>query len=341
MKKCKLCKVNDADKKGSHMVPHFLLKRIDNADGERGRDRELGFVIQKDNTTSYFGRSLQPEKLEEVFGEVSDEEIKKNEIPSVVDNIFCSSCEKRLSIIETEYAKTLKKNSDIVYKSGCSSALGILFWMSVIWRMSIHRRYGTHLTLGEEENCRSILNRFLSHSIDSIDIKSMKSHKQLKRTSYKLMRAPNFSDNHATLLFFHPMFRNPYSLLIDEYILLFSLKGNFIQLKDFYGIKEELSQSPINKIETEEKILPIVEAKMREAISLITDKLANIKLSQIDKWLDKIHVQLGEEGTTMPAWIKKQVFEEITSDKKRIGRKYSKKDIEESILKVLSQFVKQ
>lgn len=341
MGKCKLCKVYEADKKGSHIVPHFLLKRIDNAEGEHGRDRELGFVIEEDDTKSYFGRSLQPEKLEEVFGEISDEEIKENEIPSVVDNIFCSSCEKRLSIIEAEYAKTLKNSSDSVYKSGCSTSIGLLFWMSVIWRMSIHRQYGTHLTSGEEETCRSILDRFLTHSIASIDKEGMKSHKLLNRISYKLMRTPNFTDNHTTLLFFNPMFRNPYSLLVDEYILLFSLKGNYIQLKDFYGIKDELSQSPINKVGTEEKILPIEKEKMEKAVLQIIDKVKNIKLSRIVKWLDEIHVKLGGEGSIMPAWIKQQIFDEITSDEKKIGKKYSKVDIKESILKVLSQFVKQ
>lgn len=34
MEKCNLCKENDADKKGSHIVPHFLLKRIENIEGK-------------------------------------------------------------------------------------------------------------------------------------------------------------------------------------------------------------------------------------------------------------------------------------------------------------------
>lgn len=341
MEKCKLCKINDADKKGSHIVPHFLLKRIDNVEGQRGRDHELGFVIGESDVQSYFGRSLQPEKLEEIYGEVSDEEIENNKILSVVDNKFCSSCEKRLSIIEAEYAKTLTNSSDTVYKSGCSSAVGLLFWMSVIWRMSIHKQYGTHLTTGEEETCRSLLNKYLPNSIDSIDIESMKSHKLLNRASYKLMRAPNYTDHHATCLFFHPLFRNPYSLLIDEYILLFSLKGNYIQLKDFYGVKDEIGKTPINKIGSDEKILPLTDEKMECVNSNIINKIKDLKLSQINKWLDRIHIKLGGQGRIMPSFIKKQIFDEITSDEKRLGRKYTLGDIAQSTFKILSQFAKE
>ena len=92
---------------------------------------------------------------------------------------------------------------------------------------------------------------------------------------------------------------------------------------------------------TEEKILPIEKEKMEKAILQIIDKVKDIKLSQIVKLLDEIHVSLGGEGSIMPGWIKQQIFDEITSDEKKIGRKYSKNDIRESIIKVLSQFVKQ
>jgi len=45
MDNCKLCKNKPADKKGSHIVPHFLLKRIENEEGKSERDYEIGFSI--------------------------------------------------------------------------------------------------------------------------------------------------------------------------------------------------------------------------------------------------------------------------------------------------------
>lgn len=340
MGKCLLCKINEADKKGSHIVPHFLLKRIDNLEGKKGRDYELGFVLEESDTKSYFGRSVQPEKLEEVFGGISEEDITRNRSISVVDNIFCSSCENRLAIIEAEYAHTLANSSNEVYRSGCKSEIGLLFWMSVVWRMSIHRQYGTWLTTGEEEICRRVLNRYLTTSISSIDVDKMKSDKDLKKVSYKLMRAPNYSDEHTTFLHFHPLFRYPYSILLDEYILLFSLKGNFVQLKDFYGMKDEIGQAPINKLGTDEKILPIAEDKMATVNLNAVNRIKDLKLSKINKWLDTIHIKLGGKGANMPASIKQQVFDEITSDEKKIGMKYTTKDIFTSIMKVLSKYAK-
>ena len=79
MKKCKLCNINEADKTNSHIVPHFLIKRIINVDNSNGRDKELGFKIGLDDINSFFGKSVLPEKLEEVYGEVTDDLIKNLE----------------------------------------------------------------------------------------------------------------------------------------------------------------------------------------------------------------------------------------------------------------------
>ena len=66
MKKCKLCKKNEADKKGSHIIPHFLMKRIDNEIGRKGRDMEVGFSVGEFDTIPYFGRSVLPEKINDI-----------------------------------------------------------------------------------------------------------------------------------------------------------------------------------------------------------------------------------------------------------------------------------
>src|SRR5512145_500874 len=107
MDKCKLCNKDDADKTGSHIVPYFLMKMIDNERGKKERGKELGFNIGELVTTSYFGQSVLPEKLTEIYGELSDTEIEDNKVPLIVDNFFCTDCESKLSQIENEYAKTL------------------------------------------------------------------------------------------------------------------------------------------------------------------------------------------------------------------------------------------
>ena len=44
--RCLLCKYREADKTGSHIIPSFLMKRI-NGDGQR--DHEVGFEKKETN----------------------------------------------------------------------------------------------------------------------------------------------------------------------------------------------------------------------------------------------------------------------------------------------------
>ena len=53
------------------------MKKIDNQKNKTGRDYELGFHLEPGSVKGYFGRNVQPEKLEEVYGELSDEELSQ------------------------------------------------------------------------------------------------------------------------------------------------------------------------------------------------------------------------------------------------------------------------
>ena len=341
MEKCSLCKVNDANQTGSHIVPHFLMKLIDNVDGKTERDVELGFVIEPFETHTYFGRGVQPEKLEELFGELSDEDLeqKKNR-PFIVDYLFCSQCEKRLSIIESEYSNSLKKISDVKYNSGFSSEIGLLFWMSVIWRISINNTSGQRLTKGENEIIRRLLDRTLKDSIKTIDVEKMKNQKDVQKIGYKLIRCPGYTKDSTSVMLFHPEFNKPYTLLLGEYLLFFSLKNNFIHYKtrNFFGLKDEVFLASLNQINTDESIFPISNDKMKNIHDGIIDKIKEIRLEFIDQFLNKLHVALGGLGNEMPIEIKKEVLEEVTSESKKAGWKYTLQDLRDSTLKVLKKY---
>jgi len=340
MEKCRLCKEKAADKKGSHIVPHFLLKRIENVEGKTDRDYELGFYIEEFDTKSYFGRAILPDKLEEIYGTLSDEEIEKNKHPLVVDNYFCSDCEKRLSVIESVYSKTLDTVDDGKYKSGISSDIGLLFWMSVFWRMSIHMRSGVKLTSGENETLRRILNRTLTQSLDSIDISQMESSKDLKKITYKLIRCPKFSDKNPTFLLFHPDFDKPYSLLIDEYIVFLSLKNNYVHYKtrEFFGIKNEIFDLTTNYVGTDEEISTISDDKLKTVNDAIIIKMKTLRMSHLDKFFNKLHVAAGGHGSVMPDEIRTQIMDELTSTEKKLGRKYTIQDLRDSTMKIMKKY---
>lgn len=340
MKNCLLCKENKANKKGSHIVPHFLLKRIENVDGKTGRDYELGFSIGEFNTDSHFGRAIQPEILEDVYGKLSDNEIEKNQHPLVVDYVFCSSCETRFSKIENEYSKTLKKYSEKEYDSGIPAELGFLFWASILWRMSINKKSGVQLTKNENEILRRVLNRCLTDTIATIDIKSMRTSKDLKKISYKLFRSPNYTDKHTTFLLLHPKFRNPYTLIINEFILLFSFKNNFNDylIKDCFGLKEDIFKAHTNQKKSNEIILPIGETFFLQLNTKLVNLMKTIRVLNLNLFFNRLHIAMGGVGKTMPEEIRKEIMEELTSEEKKLGRKYNISDLRNSTIKIMKKY---
>lgn len=336
MNKCILCKSNVADKSGSHIVPHFLLKRIENIDGKKGRDYELGYEIQEFDTKSHFGRAVSVDKLEETYGPLSDEEIENNKHPLVVDNIFCTECEKRLSVIEAAYATTLKKKHTQIYSSGLPVEISLLFWMSVLWRMSINKKSGVQLKSGENEFLRRVLNRYLKLEIKEINVSEIQKASDLKKVSYKILRAPDYSEKDFTLLLFDPRYKSPYSLLIDEFLLFFSFKSNYThsKSKEFYSFNAKIEDLPENKINSgEEQIYPLEDKYFANINQSIINKLRDQRAMHIERFLNRLHKSLGYPRLENN-W-KQKIYVEITSEEKKLGRKYTLEDLKKSVVKVL------
>ena len=334
MNKCKLCNKNNADKKGSHIVPHFLLKRIENIENKTGRDYELGFTIERLNSSSHFGRSVQPEKLEETYGELTDEDIEKNNHPLIVDNFFCSECEERFANIESLYSQTINIVDKNDYTSGINTSIGILFWSSILWRMSINGKSGVKLNSKNNELIRNILDSFLSKNIDQ---ELMGKSDLIKSISYKLIRFNDCKKEDPKWLLFHPEFENPLCLLIDEFILLFSLNGDFVDIDntDCFSINKEIINAPINKIGSIENISSLDNLTYKRLSLNLTEKMKNIYLDGLDDFLDEIHRKSKNYGLTMPKEIKQKILNEITSDEKKLGRKYNQEEILLSAFKIL------
>ncbi len=340
MNTCKLCLTQEANKKGSHIVPHFLLKRVENIKGKSARDFELGFAIGEFDTESYFGRSVPPENLEEVFGEINDEEIQANKHPLVVDHFFCASCEERFSKVESEYAKTMETFADGVYESGVNGAVAILFWATVIWRMSINKKSGVFLNDDENEVLRQLLDKFLTHDCGMIDRQGMSEDAVVKNVSYKLIRCHSFSHQNITYLIWHPDFTKVYSILIDEFILCFSVDGNYDEFVDgdFFGLKSEIVASSENNVQSNEKIHSIGKSKFQLVLLNLVKRVSQERRSRLDEFWDDLHVELGGEGETMPEFIKQEIMDELTSSEKKMGRKHNLKEIRKCTFKVLSKY---
>uniref|UniRef100_UPI00404AC2EA hypothetical protein n=2 Tax=Flavobacterium sp. TaxID=239 RepID=UPI00404AC2EA len=340
MRNCLLCYKNPANKKGSHIVPHFLSKRIENEEGKTGRDKEIGFVITPKQTTSYFGRAVLPEKLEEIYGEITDELIENNNIEGIVDNYFCTSCESNLSVIESEYASTLNQKPEIdqVYESSTSGFVAFLFWTSIIWRLSIQEHSGFKLKLNEEKRLNRILKKYLKNNLATI--KPCPFDADLKDIGYKLLRSPHYSNKNWTWLHWQPNYERPYSIMIDEYILFLYFKTSHLKgmIMDFYGSEKLKSKAQFNIPIENESIFSVP----HNEYSLIVENIKNFIVKAIDKELntnlDKIHQRLGKEGEMNPQ-LKIEIKKKIADSKVALGKKFTIQNQAEIINEALSIYV--
>lgn len=339
--KCCLCEKKEADQTGSHIVPHFLLKRVVNVEGKTQRDYELGFRIDRMGMSSHFGRAVQPEKLEETFGEVSDEDISKNQQQLVVDNYYCSGCEKRFSLIESAYSNTLSKIDTNIYESGVSSIIGLLFWGSIVWRMSNHGQSGVKLKHEQEELLKNILDKYLpKEDIKELDSIDLDNSEDLSRLSYKLIRFNNIEENESKFVLIDPEYDNCSVLLIDEYILAFIFDKNY---EDFekngkLGLEKLFESVEENEINGNERIHPFA----KDVYSNIRKKLIDIAkehyYSGVSEYCDIIHRELEGHGDTMPQEIKNEIFQELALTEKKLGRKYTQEDLVSSTMKVMQKY---
>lgn len=340
--KCKLCQLNVADKKGSHMVPHFLLKRIDNQEGASGRDKEMGFVLSERNPSSYFGRAIKSEKIEEVYGEITDKLIENNNIPLIEDYVLCTLCEKKLSVIESEYATTLKKFEEAGnnYESVASPMVGFLFWSSIAWRLSIAVKSGFKLKAGNEKRLRRILNRYLKLEPNSVT--PQKNDPDLPDTGYRILRAPGFSDTNSTVLFCHPNFQKPYFFVIDEYVLAFYFSREYLKdtSQQLANIAEELQKSGFNTAYKGEIIYSTPPETIEGAKAYFYDELSKRYLSNFSRDLDQLHRWLGGKGL-LPMEIKQEIFRKMTHDQNvTIGEKYTIKHKAKIVFEVLKKYIR-
>jgi hypothetical protein len=335
--KCKLCLVNDADKKGSHIVPHFLLKRIENVDGKKGRDQELAFVVKGSKVSSHFGRSVSTDKLDKIFGPISDTEIKMNQNPSIVDYFFCSDCEKKFSVIESEYAKTLTKKSSSDYESGVSTDLGILFWASVIWRISINYKNGVKFTDSENERLRGFLDEFQKLKFSDIDFNKLKSDEFAGSISYRLLRSSNTQGDAEKGLFIHPEITEPYCLLLGEFVLAFSFANNYehLKTKEFLNLSHKIMNSHINKLGESEIVCSINEDEIVEMYKQYALLMLKSFRRDLSPRLDNIYREMTGRAIFMPMSLKDKIFAELAYENAKLGRKYNNDCLVRALKKVL------
>lgn len=338
MKQCNLCQKAPPDKKGSHIIPHFLMKRIDNIPSDKkSRDKELGFLIGEDGIDSYFGRSVLPDKLKEIYSELEGEGFEKYKPKLIVDHFFCSKCEDRFSAIESIYSKAFNSN---VSSKLTSQVNGVLFWLSVIWRASIFDGLGFDLKAKEIKRARKLLDKYLHIDMDKPNFLANVDLNDFDGLSYVLIRSEGYNKSYPSTLFFHPKHRRPYSFIVDELVIFFYFKESYYKCtkQEFFGFDEFLYEALLKSYsDGEERIIKVSNNDFKKCIDKLKSFFITKQVDYFNYICDGVHQGLGGKGNKMPQFLKDKIFREYTSEEKKIGEKYTFDNLVYSINKVLNE----
>ena len=157
MAKCAICGQREATKTNSHLIPSFIIAMVSSYDGSYKRDKEMLFTLESIQSSFYAGRGVIDPNYLEYLNSISEEKQKIiNDHQSFApDYIFCPECEKKLGhLLESPYSE----NKKIVKYNGLIS---IMFWLSVIWRMSKFDSVVYKLPIEYEKIMCSLLNEYL------------------------------------------------------------------------------------------------------------------------------------------------------------------------------------
>lgn len=338
MENCKLCKNAAADKKGSHIIPHFLLKKIENVDGSKLRDMELGFTITATDSKVHFGRSVRPEKLEEVLGKLDETDIENNRHPMVLDYIFCNNCETRLSIIESIYSIGLSKSVNSKNESGNSGIISMLFWISVFWRLSII--HPNIFSKREMEFMRKSLDKYLVSNGEEINEKEIIESQVFNKIGLRILKS-SLTDTEASHHVIHPRFKYPYSMIIHDMVITLSFSNNFSIYKNsnLFGLSNEILESTPTLLSGNEILNPL-EASMLRTMNLeVVNTSVRQRKNFFNSKLNEIHKRLGGRGNSMPSDIKSLIWSHMVNKENEMGKQFTLEDFYDSVIEVFKNHI--
>lgn len=201
----------------------------------------------------------------------------------------------------------------------------LLFWISILWRISVYRKQGLILKSKEEELLRRILNKYLTLKIEDIDLELIKKDAECQNLFYRLIRCPDYSNDEATYLLCHPFHKMPYSMLIDEYVLFFYFKKGHIDnlVQDFFGFEKMLMGKFTNSVSIGESKIIYDKKAFKECLNNAISFLIDKRFDNYNWLFDEVHKKMGGKGNKMPTDLKQLIMKRMISDEKKLGNKYT------------------
>lgn len=331
-KKCLLCRDRIANKTNSHLVPSFIVANVCSYDDSGKRDKEVMFTITPQKTKLYTGRNIPDTKIEEIIDtetltdERIDTELSANTVS--MDYIFCSECEKSIgAVLETPYSAYIKGGKTI------SPDISFFFWISVVWRMSISKRFGFELPIELETKLGILLNQYIILKENGETQYNLNQFIKEVKIYYKILRCPSFLPKNSG--FIGAIYKKEdkiLSLNLGDILVCFPFNGYIPEDYNFFGAEKAFIDAKNNYGIEPEHIFEVSDVFMNTLNSNFIKTIAHDRAMYYWKIANVVWKKLGLKGT-MPVEIFQHCMDSLLSEQKKIGDRHTYNNI----VKVLGQ----
>lgn len=356
--KCELCKINEADKTGSHFLTFAIIKSAINDAGRVERDKEVVFTLTAGRNFEiepYFGRTVLPESIEEVLNrEVKPDDFIENHNPFTEDYLFCTSCENRFGIIETYFTgglyKNLKNNQvktqndskgNKIFKIKDQIGLLIrLFFYVQLWRTSVSND-SFKLSKKIEESLRRIIDSCLENNVNKTLENCKVINSKIKNLPMTVtyweteINTENKFEYTTNLIYFHDKSDMPYFTIINDFVIRFYQKESHLRstLKHFFGFSDIFNLNEHINFNEKEFVIGILEDTQRKGIlEGIIHQPVEMFYKNWTKHIIYFHKIIF--GFTPSEYVLKGTLSEIIYSNEVIAEKYNHQKVIEIISKV-------
>lgn len=315
MAKCLICQEREATKKNSHIIPSFLVAMVTSYDGSYKRDKEILFLIKNFNTKIYTG-NLPSTEYDRLFDDLTEERIE-NELKintAAQDYIFCPKCESDLSqYLEAPYASCLNGNKKI------ANEIPLIFWISVIWRMSVTGNSGFKLSIDTEEKLRNIIHSYFEHQIfgSKFSITDI-------TINYRILHCKDYCRKKAGYIYaeYHEE-DDLLTMTIGDLVICCIFSSDVLPSHyTYFGLEKYLKTAPINRGQGAEQRVNISEDEYTKSIKHFIHFAVDKKKKDEFKKLDTIWKELNLFGQ-MPMKMKITFLLMLYDDTVKLGDKHT------------------
>lgn len=332
--RCCLCRTMPANKTGLHMVPNFLAHPSFSWDGKGKRFHEAlnhEFLNASEMNCTFYGRDVPDWRFAKGEGkeEVTEEDIENNINQLEYDNEFCSRCEERFSVLESAYAPYYNGQQKTI-----NPRVAYLFWLSVLWRMSMGSM-SIFMEMNDELPLRRLLDDNMQDTLKDIE----EANTDLGEWRYAIFRAEGLREGDKGILGYRKEC-SPYVVMYNDLVMVFfhdepsdaeltigpinvqrkmlndwrePEKYTRVDRRWFWNVRDWFVESSYGFYDpAREKALRIIREKERSEDRVIDDKTKSeaIKVARLKKGPQGKQIRLRKLERITAAWLRKNEAEE-------------------------------